>query len=74
MQAGKPQELGHQFADFTKSSLGELNDHGVSFQGMLVYDWSKALLADADSAGGFGRYSFDLWMPVDGNRWAPRIT
>ncbi len=35
---------------------------------MLVYDWSKTLAADEDSTGGFGRYSFDLSMPVDGKK------
>jgi hypothetical protein len=45
-----------------------MNDHGLSFQGVLVYDWSKTLADNQDSSGGFGRYSFDLSMPVDGKK------
>ncbi len=67
-QAATNQPFVHQSADFTKNSLRGLNDHGLSFQGMLVYDWSKTLSADEDSTAGFGRYSFDLSMPVDGKK------
>ena len=48
--------------------LRKMNDRGLSFQGLVVYDWSKALIRDEDSEGGFGRYSLDLSMPVDGKK------
>ena len=67
-QAATPPKFGRQFLDFTEASLRGLNDHGLSFQGTLVYDWSKTLSADEDSTAGFGRYSFDLSMPVDARK------
>lgn len=48
--------------------LGRLNDHGIPFQGLLVYDWSKEFDDEADPASGFGRYSLDLFMPIDGKK------
>jgi len=48
--------------------LHDLNEHGIAPQGVFVYDWSKALHADQDSEGGFGRYSFDLLVPIDGKK------
>ena len=48
--------------------LHKANNHGVSFQGVLVYDWSKGLDSDQDSGAGFGRYSFDLSMSLDGRK------
>jgi carbohydrate-selective porin OprB len=45
----------------------DLNDHGVSAQGVLIYDWSLAL-HDDESNSGFGRYSFDVSMPIDGSK------
>jgi carbohydrate-selective porin OprB len=50
-----------------KAVLGELNQHGISFQGTGIYDWSKAI-STADSESGFGRYSFDFGMAVDGKK------
>lgn len=51
-----------------RKTLSRLNEHGISFQGLLVYDWSKEFDHEADPASGFGRYSFDLFMPVDGKK------
>ena len=48
--------------------LHGLNEHGIAPQGVFIYDWSKALHADQDSGRGFGRYSFDLLVPVDGKK------
>jgi porin len=48
--------------------LNETNEHGVSFQGTLIYDWTKVLANDGDSGNGSGRYSIDLFMPVDGKK------
>jgi len=48
--------------------LGRLNEHGISFQGLLVYDWSKEFDHEQDPATGFGRYSFDLSMPLDAKK------
>jgi porin len=45
-----------------------LNEHGISFQGLVVYDWSKEFDHDEEPASGFGRHSFDLSMPVDGKK------
>jgi len=48
--------------------LHDLNEHGIVPQGVVIYDWSKTLHADQDSGNGFGRYSFDLLVPVDGKK------
>lgn len=50
-----------------KQGLHDLNEHGISFQGVMIYDWSKSIDA-ADSGPGFGRYSFDFGVPVDGKK------
>jgi porin len=52
----------------SREILHGLNEHGISFQGLFVYDWSKEFDYDDDPASGFGRYSFDLSMPVDGKK------
>ncbi len=46
----------------------DLSDHGIAPQGVVFFDWSKTLHADQDSGRGFGRYSFDLLVPVDGKK------
>ena len=51
-----------------KAVLQGFNEHGISFQGMAVYDWSMTLRSAQDTEAGFGRYSFDLSMPVDGQK------
>lgn len=51
----------------SRTLLRDIDQHGLTFQGLVVYDWSKPLVADKDSGHGFGRYSFDLSMPVDGS-------
>ena len=56
----------HPYMRASRTVLRGLNSHGISFQAMLVYDWSKSLASDTDATGGFGRYSLDLLMPVDG--------
>lgn len=48
--------------------LNDLNEHGIAPQGVVIFDWSKTLRADQDSGRGFGRYSFDLLVPVDGKK------
>ena len=48
-------------------ALHDLNEHGISLQGAMIYDWSKEIDSE-DSEAGFGRYSFDLTMPVDGHK------
>lgn len=48
--------------------LHNLNEHGIAAQGVLIYDWSKTLHAEQDPGWGFGRYSFDLLVPVDGKK------
>ena len=48
--------------------LRDLNEHGISPQAVVIYDWSKTLHAKQDSGNGFGRYSFDLLVPVDGKK------
>ncbi len=48
--------------------LHDLNERGIAPQGVLIYDWSKTLPGDQDSGGGFGRYSFDLLVPVDAEK------
>lgn len=55
-------------ASESRELLHRLNEHGISFQGLLVYDWSEEFDHDQDPATGFGRYSFDLSMPVDAKK------
>lgn len=45
-----------------------LKGDGITFQGLLVNDWSKGTNAADTSADGFGRYSFDLSMTLDGKQ------
>lgn len=46
----------------------DLNKHGIAPQGVVFFDWSKTFHADQDPGSGFGRYSFDLLVPVDGKK------
>ena len=48
--------------------LNEINDHGISFQGIFVNDWSKDLQDHFASTSGFGRLSFDLVTTIDGKK------
>ena len=50
-----------------ETALRDLNQRGITFQGIAIYDWSKSFDND-DSAAGFGRYSFDFSMPIDGKK------
>lgn len=47
--------------------IHDVNVHGVSVQGNFIYDWSNAI-NDEDDDTGFGRYSFDILVPVDGKK------
>lgn len=47
--------------------LSDLKTHGISFQNQFVYDWSRAV-GDSALATGYGRYSYDLNIPVDGQK------
>lgn len=49
-------------------ALRTLAEHGLSFQGQLVHDWSKNLSSGADPAYGFGRYSLDLSARVESDK------
>jgi carbohydrate-selective porin OprB len=46
--------------------LREANGQGISFHGTFVYDWTKEMENGADSGAGFGRDSFDFFMPING--------
>lgn len=59
-------EAAHRYARASRTLLHDLNAHGISFQAMLVFDWSKSLCDNDDATLGFGRYSLDVMMPVDG--------
>ena len=48
-------------------ALFDLNEYGISVQGVMIYDWSKEFDREQAEAG-FGRYSFDLAVPVDGRK------
>lgn len=48
--------------------LQDLAQRGVSFQGMFVNDWSKGTNSAETASTGFGRYSFDLSMTLDGEK------
>lgn len=50
-----------------ESALQHLNEHGISVQETMIYDWSKSTAGD-DSGAGFGRYSFDFSVPVNGEK------
>src|SRR5438309_3397782 len=43
----------------SRNLFHKMNDRGLSFQAMMVYDWSKTLDDEQDSGSGFGRYSID---------------
>lgn len=57
-----------QLISQSREWLYDLRNGGFSFQGLVVYDWSKTVLKDQGTVEGFGRYSFDLSMPVDGHK------
>ena len=48
-------------------ALSDLKSHGISLQNQLIYDWSRAF-SDSAPSSGFGRYSYDLYLPVDGEK------
>ncbi|MBI3474318.1 MAG: carbohydrate porin [Acidobacteria bacterium] len=52
----------------TSYLLHSLNDHGISFQGTFVNDWSKDLRGKVDPSLGYGRQSFDLVSSIDGKK------
>lgn len=58
-------EPAHNYVPAPRNLIRDLNAHGISLQAMLVFDWSKSL-AGNDATLGFGRYSLDVMMPVDG--------
>ena len=53
-------------ASLATTAWNGLRDHGVSLQGLFIYDWSVEL--HPDESTGFGRYSFDLGVPIDGSK------
>jgi porin len=57
-----------ELASEPRHILQDLSARGISFQGMLVNDWSKGTNAADTSSDGFGRYSFDLSMTLDGKK------
>jgi porin len=55
--------------------IQNLAQDGVSFQGMFVNDWSKGTSSSETSANGFGRYSLDVSMTLDGEKlWGGKGT
>ena len=48
-------------------AVRDLQDRGISLHGTMIYDWSKELEPE-ESEAGFGRYSFDVVLPVDGKK------
>jgi porin len=61
-----PQNL-RSITGASELALHDLNERGISLQGTMIYDWSKEF-EPGESEAGFGRFSFDLSMPVDGKR------
>jgi len=47
--------------------LGKLYERGASVSSVFIYDWSKDFDDDAESSG-FGRYSIDVSMALDGKK------
>ena len=66
--AATSDEKSSESAITPRQLLHDLNEHGIAPQGVGIYDWSKTLHADQDSDSGFGRYSFDLLVPIDGKK------
>jgi carbohydrate-selective porin OprB len=59
-----------ELAQEPRHALNEMQQRGVSFQGVFVNDWSEDL---NNSSSGFGRYSLDLGLTLDGKkalRWS----
>lgn len=56
-----------QLAHEPTHALKEMQQRGVSFQGLFVNDWSEDL-NNSSSAAGFGRYSLDLGLSFDGKK------
>jgi porin len=54
-------------ASLATAAWRNAREHGVSVQGVMIYDWSFEL-SDKESHSGFGRYSFDLGVPIDGSK------
>lgn len=67
--SAQPQSSAHEdpdVASLATTAWRDLKDHGVSVQGVMIYDWSVEL--HPDESTGFGRYSFDLGVPIDGSK------
>lgn len=67
--SAQSQSSAHQdpdVASLTTTAWRDLRDHGVSVQGVMIYDWSVEL--HPDESTGFGRYSFDFGVPIDGSK------
>ena len=50
-----------------KKLLGDIDRHGISFRGTMIFDWSKSIDAE-DPSFGFGRHSFDVSAAIDGKK------
>jgi len=57
---------GKQILSAPRTILDQAAARGFSFQLSFVNDWSKVPDRDKDADGGFGRYSLDLSLTVDG--------
>jgi len=66
-QSTPPTEHLRSLASSGELALRDLNEHGISIHGTMIYDWSKEFERE-ESEAGFGRYSFDLVLPVDGKK------
>jgi len=66
-QSTPPTEHLRSLASSGELALHDLNEHGISIHGTMIYDWSKEFEPE-ESEAGFGRYSFELVLPVDGKK------
>jgi carbohydrate-selective porin OprB len=61
-------DASQDLVSISRSAVHHMSTHGVAFQGLLVYDWSRMFPGNYDPDAGHGRYSFDVMMPVDARK------
>lgn len=66
-QANPESEQLRSLAGCGERALRDLNDRGIALHSTMIYDWSKEFEPEEPQAG-FGRYSFDITVPIDGKK------
>jgi carbohydrate-selective porin OprB len=65
--ASQPVPVSQLFSE-PRHLVRNLAQRGISFQGMFVQDWSREWNDSDAPASGFGRYSLDLTLAIDGEK------